>query len=157
MGETHVLYRMYDPMMKLLYVGRTINPVERLRSHRLGKDWWDEIQTITLERFDTAEDLAAAELEVIQTEHPIHNVLGGSLRMRIAEVAREIDKVYGNPPGTSLRAVYYIYWPPEQCSAHEFEIVHLMAERNLRVAKKVIAGMSVRDAWEIIDMSKVRE
>jgi hypothetical protein len=156
MSETQALYRMYDFMDKLLYVGRTVNPISRLRDHRIGKDWWDDVQTITIERFDSAEELSEAELVAIRTEHPIHNVIGGSIRMRIAETSREIDKVYGTSPGTSLKAVYDIYWPPEQCSAREFEIVHLMAERNLRVAIKVKAGMSVHDAWELIDMSRVR-
>lgn len=38
----HVLYRFYGATGQLLYVGITMNPVQRFRSHRGTKDWWCE-------------------------------------------------------------------------------------------------------------------
>lgn len=143
------LYRMYDWMGCLLYVGQTINPLNRLRDHYRGKDWWDDIVAITLEKFDTLDELIHAEREAIETEHPVYNVAGNSLRKRIAAVGRQIDDVYGNPPGTCLKSIYWVYWPPEMCTPDNFETVYAMAVRDLKVAQLVMAGVSVDDAFDL--------
>lgn len=127
------LYRMYGSPDCLLYVGRTINPISRLREHRLGKDWWDDIAAITLERFDTVKELAAAEAEAIATEHPIHNIVGNSLRMKIAAVGRQIDNIWGTPAGTSLKTLYHLFWPPELCTPEQFESVYALALSDLKI------------------------
>lgn len=146
------LYRMYDFIGCLLYVGRTISPASRLRNHRLDKDWWDDIVTIKLERFDSIAELTEAETIAIRDEHPIHNIVGDSLRNRIAAIGREIDKVYGTPPGTSLKGVYYYYWPPEQCTPHQFEVVHAMAIRDLKAARLIVTGVPASEAFDVIEM-----
>lgn len=147
------LYRMWGPMGCLLYIGRTINPPSRLREHQASKDWWDDIEAITLEHFDTLDELIAAESAAIRDEHPVHNIAGDSLRKRIAAIGLEIDECYGTLPGTSLEAIYDIYWPPEMCTPRQFEIVYAMAERNLRVAQRVMAGIALEDAFELIDQT----
>lgn len=132
---TPTLYRMHDQFGNLLYVGRTINPIGRLHDHRLGKDWWNDVAAIFLEQFDTLDELSQAEARAIENERPIHNRAGGSLRTRIAKIGLQIDELYDNPRGTSLKALYSIYWPPEQCTFEEFGIVHQIALDSLRVAR----------------------
>lgn len=75
MAETHVLYRFYGATGQLLYVGITMNPPQRFRAHRGSKDWWGDVVGITLEHYDTREDLANAERRAIQVERPLHNVV----------------------------------------------------------------------------------
>lgn len=68
-----VLYRFFDLDSVLLYVGRTINPTYRWPGHRSGKVWWDEVSTITLTRYATAEALDEAERGAIREEAPRYN------------------------------------------------------------------------------------
>ncbi|OBB15481.1 hypothetical protein A5731_00500 [Mycolicibacterium conceptionense] len=72
---SHVLYRFYSTTGQLLYVGITMNPPQRFKKHRDTKDWWTEVAGISIENYDTREDLENAERRAIQVEHPIHNVV----------------------------------------------------------------------------------
>jgi hypothetical protein len=72
----HVLYRFFDQNGRLLYIGITCNPGARFNSHRLSKTWWNEIASITLERFSTRNELMAAERSAILSELPLHNIAG---------------------------------------------------------------------------------
>lgn len=146
-----VVYRMYDEMGRLLYVGQSINSRQRMYDHSVSKDWWRDIENVRFERFETRAEMRAAEALAIRTEHPIHNVIGHSLRKQIETIGREIDKVYQTRPGTSLRSIYDIYWPPEWCTPREFEIVHAMAERDLLAAKRIRSGVPVDEAFDLID------
>jgi hypothetical protein len=70
----HFVYRCYDASGRLLYVGCSINPDDRLKEHRYFRSWWaDRIARITLESFPDQAAGQAAEKTAIQTEHPIHN------------------------------------------------------------------------------------
>lgn len=70
----HILYRHYNNPGRLLYVGITNDPPQRLRDHRQGSEWWDLVATTTYERFTSRAELMAAEQQAIRTEFPIFNV-----------------------------------------------------------------------------------
>lgn len=70
-----VLYRMFAADGRLLYVGQSINPGLRFRTHRRKQSWWRDVVTITLTHYEDAEELTRAETEAIRTENPVHNVL----------------------------------------------------------------------------------
>lgn len=72
----HTLYRFFNSRGQLLYVGITVNPAARFRDHRQQQRWWDEVRGIGLTQYATREELAAAEIRAIQTEHPAYNVAG---------------------------------------------------------------------------------
>lgn len=72
----HVLYRFFGHDRRLLYIGITCNPGARFNSHRLSKEWWSEVTSITMERFATRDELMSAERSAILTELPLHNVAG---------------------------------------------------------------------------------
>lgn len=74
-GGTHVLYRFYSVTGQLLYVGITMNPVQRFKSHKGTKDWWADVSGISIEHYDSREDLANAERRAIRVEHPLHNIV----------------------------------------------------------------------------------
>jgi predicted GIY-YIG superfamily endonuclease len=69
-----ILYRIFNSGEELLYVGATMNPSQRFQTHGSTRDWWADAATITLAHFDTFEDLAAAEIEAIEAEKPVHNL-----------------------------------------------------------------------------------
>lgn len=130
------LYRMYDVAGNVLYIGRTIQPLSRLQNHKSEKDWWEHVRHISLEHFGSAEELRRAELEAIENEHPIHNVIGKSLRNKIAAMGREIDRIHDVPEGTSLESLYFWHWPPEECSPRNFEEVYEQVKKDLMILRR---------------------
>ncbi|MEX7474234.1 GIY-YIG nuclease family protein [Mycobacterium adipatum] len=70
-----VLYRIFDSVGALLYVGATTNPGVRFRDHGDHRDWWAEAATITLEHLPTWDMLTEAEAHAIRTENPKYNHL----------------------------------------------------------------------------------
>ncbi|OBS01887.1 hypothetical protein A9W98_18060 [Mycobacterium gordonae] len=72
-GNTHVLYRFYSQTGQLLYVGITNDPHQRFAAHGIEKPWWPRVADIKIERLNSREELAAAELEAIRTENPRYN------------------------------------------------------------------------------------
>lgn len=76
MRASYTLYRFWDSHDGLLYVGRTINFVQRWSKHLGVTDWWQEIARITIEHFPDVDSLDAAEFEAIRVEKPRYNVRG---------------------------------------------------------------------------------
>jgi hypothetical protein len=71
----HCLYRMFSSCEELLYVGITLNPGARIKSHMRDKDWWNEVANVTMEKFDSREALQVAEIAAIKNESPKYNVM----------------------------------------------------------------------------------
>lgn len=69
------LYRHFDRQGRLLYVGVSLNAVNRLSQHR-DASWFQEIERITIRWLPTRESALVAEAVAIATERPIHNVAG---------------------------------------------------------------------------------
>ena len=72
--ETTDLYRHFDKAGKLLYVGISLSAIARLRAHRDSSDWYDEISTVSIEKFNTREEALEAEQRAIIEERPLRNV-----------------------------------------------------------------------------------
>jgi predicted GIY-YIG superfamily endonuclease len=70
----HVLYRMFNRDGDLLYVGLTNNPKNRFKTHSKTQEWWREVATISVQTFDSRNQLAAAESQAIKDEKPLYNV-----------------------------------------------------------------------------------
>lgn len=73
MNKRNILYRIYGDNDRLLYVGATTNPSLRFVAHQHQTIFWDEATHITLEHFDTPEELFEAEKEAIG-EDPEYNI-----------------------------------------------------------------------------------
>ncbi|WP_428956179.1 GntR family transcriptional regulator [Streptomyces sp. cg35] len=71
--ERTALYRLYDENDRLLYVGMSNEPKERMKAHAADKTWWPEVATRDFEWFGTRAEAAQAEIEAIRGEQPIHN------------------------------------------------------------------------------------
>jgi len=70
------LYRHFDQGGRLLYVGATSNPLQRLTNHKYAASWFDRIARIEIERHPTLEAALAAEAKAIKTEKPEFNIVG---------------------------------------------------------------------------------
>ena len=68
-----VLYRFFDSEGNLLYVGISNNWQQRLRQHYKDSSFHYEATCITLERFNTREQVEAAEKKAIISENPKYN------------------------------------------------------------------------------------
>jgi hypothetical protein len=69
------LYRHFDADGRLLYVGISMRPFQRLYNHDRSH-WSQDIATVRIEWFDARKDALQAELRAITTESPAHNLAG---------------------------------------------------------------------------------
>ncbi len=77
-NSTTTLYRMFDTKGRLLYVGISKSPFERLGQHRAGKEWWTEIASVTMTHYPARPDALEAEAAAITAECPIYNRAGAA-------------------------------------------------------------------------------
>jgi hypothetical protein len=68
------LYRHFDGDGRLLYVGVSLNVVNRLAQHRSGSRWYNDIKRVDVEPFETREQALNAECKAISEEHPVYNL-----------------------------------------------------------------------------------
>ena len=96
MADCHVLYRFYSATGQLLYVGITMRPPERFKSHRDTKRWWSEVSGITVENYSNRVELERAERRAIQVERPQYNVVHNGKRQPAGPPGQSTDY---NPTG----------------------------------------------------------
>ena len=70
----HYVYRLFDPADVLLYVGCSVNPEARLRTHRSDQPWSDIIDRQTVEGPFSRIEALAREAAAIADERPRFNV-----------------------------------------------------------------------------------
>jgi len=88
---SQILYRFWNDADELLYIGVTMNFVDRMRTHRREQPWSDQITKITIERFETREDVLAAEKSAIVAESPRYNNQHNSRRRSDLRLSRSGD------------------------------------------------------------------
>lgn len=69
------LYRHFDRDGALLYVGISLNSIQRTMQHRQGARWFEQIARIAIEWLPTREAAEAAERAAIKAERPKFNVV----------------------------------------------------------------------------------
>ena len=67
------LYRHFDSEGMLLYIGISFHTLFRLADHRGESSWYDNIRTVTIEKFPSREAAEQAERAAIKSELPKHN------------------------------------------------------------------------------------
>ncbi len=68
------IYRHYDVDGRLLYVGKSVQPLNRQQQHEVEAHWFNQIVKIEIQWFDLTTDMDAAERQAIATENPIFNL-----------------------------------------------------------------------------------
>jgi hypothetical protein len=74
-GDLNGLYRLYACDGSLLYIGITNDPLRRWRQHASDKEWWYEVDVITLTPFGTLDTARLVERQAIRGERPCYNVM----------------------------------------------------------------------------------
>ena len=77
------VYRLRDSDGRLLYVGASVSPRIRQSVHRSTRPWGKDVDPgrLTVDWYETEAEAAAAELEAIATEAPLHNRRGADWKM----------------------------------------------------------------------------
>ena len=68
------LYRWYDDIDLLLYVGISDELLDRVTNHVKGSPWMDFAVRSTIKRYPSRTKAAAAEVEAIKSEQPLFNL-----------------------------------------------------------------------------------
>jgi hypothetical protein len=87
------LYRHFNADQTLLYVGISLSAVYRLSQHRDAGQWFDEIASVTIEKFNTRREALLAERQAIVKENPLYNTHYKKLAQEWQEKAEEEDRV----------------------------------------------------------------
>lgn len=85
------VYRASDAAGSLLYVGITHDPDQRLKSHRYKAQWWKDASRMEWLLFPNRRAALDAEREVIDTEHPSHNVTWEEIAAKRQANKRRLD------------------------------------------------------------------
>lgn len=67
------LYRFFDATGRLLYIGATVDVIQRIEQHEKTAAWWPEVDERQIERFDSIGEARLAEAHAIHSERPIYN------------------------------------------------------------------------------------
>ena len=70
----HTLYKAYDSLGCLLYVGITYDMRVRMRGHRRTARWWGEHVYMETQVYPNRTTAYSAELQIILYESPVYNV-----------------------------------------------------------------------------------
>lgn len=97
------LYRHFDADDGLLYVGISLNYLNRLGDHRKGSPWFRLIARTTVEWFQSREEALEAERAAIMVEAPQCNVIHNrSHRLVADEPAEDLGPMPWGPVGWPL-------------------------------------------------------
>ena len=83
MGTKTALYRHFNKDNELLYVGISLNALNRLAQHKDHSHWFNNITNVQIEQFETRELALKAEREAVLKENPKHNI---KLRMPAKQI-----------------------------------------------------------------------
>lgn len=73
-SNVFVVYRIFDQVGQVLYIGCSTNVSERLKAHRATSWWRESAHSVTTEVFDTPREMRSAEVRAIRSESPVYNV-----------------------------------------------------------------------------------
>ena len=98
MWKPNSVYRHYNAEGALLYIGCSINPFMRLRSHEIASVWAVDIVRVEIERFPSSDAALDAECLAIRNEGPRFNK--SDLRWRPRKKPTKARSKYDpDPPG----------------------------------------------------------
>ncbi len=117
----HAVYRIYDDADRLLYIGVSYDPDDRLKGHKYAATWVDEYHHHDATWYDTRDEAEAAEAAAIKAEHPVYNVMHNATRdrtlrsMKIIRITPELGeanvqflKRFARESGAEVRASHVL-------------------------------------------------
>jgi hypothetical protein len=73
-NANHYVYRLYDNESRLIYVGCSHEPEQRIKRHRSTQWWAPQIAKVRVKVYPSRSAGLAAETEARNTEHPRWNI-----------------------------------------------------------------------------------
>jgi hypothetical protein len=70
----HYVYRMYAWDGRLLYVGRTYRPGQRMQAHASQSQWWAATTHVTFRAYADQAEAREVEIDAIRQDFPAYNV-----------------------------------------------------------------------------------
>jgi predicted DNA-binding transcriptional regulator AlpA len=132
-GKKPILYRHFNKIGELLYVGTSISALHRLGEHSRNSKWFNTITTITLEHFKTIQEAQNAERTAIWFEHPKHNIQHSQNRKKLASILQ-------------APCIPEDYIPDDMTNTH-FRLCHLMHYSSL--TEKLIYRLIEHDGFPV--------
>jgi excinuclease UvrABC nuclease subunit len=71
----YTVYRLYDAERNLLYVGITRNIRARFQHHTNNQPWWPSVAHVETDAVGSRDEAISKELELINSLHPMYNVV----------------------------------------------------------------------------------
>lgn len=97
------LYRHFDARGRLLYVGISTCTFVRFTQHRTRAQWFDDVVTVTIERYPTNAEAREAERMAIKNERPLFNIaIGKPVCIGGAKITRDELATVAQQAGTTL-------------------------------------------------------
>lgn len=93
--QSTAVYRCFDAVDDLLYVGMTANPDRRFAAHARYSEWWPLTARTSIEWFDSRDAAGAAEKTAIKTERPRYNGTHATSPMLALLPPRDYRRVTG--------------------------------------------------------------
>ena len=119
--EKTSLYRHYDDKNNLLYVGISLNALNRLYQHGGHSDWFDDIKIVKIEHFESRREAVNAERKAIKNEKPLYNI-----QHKISDlekIKKEKEKQQRESLANRKESLSFIY-----SSLVQFKPVHTLQE-----------------------------
>lgn len=104
------LYRHFDKEGNLLYVGISLSAMGRLVSHKRDANWFDDIASVTIEKFKTRSAAEKAERKAIQNEIPKHNTMRYKVPKKKKRKAAKIRAIKSIEPIVSRKEKLDAFW-----------------------------------------------
>lgn len=93
------VYRLYDVLGRLIYVGIASDFDKRFAQHRQFKDWWPQVARKDVIWFDNRYDALYEEAWAIETEGPVYNEKVGADPIGLMVIHREPYRPCAGPRG----------------------------------------------------------
>ena len=135
MKDSTQLYRHFDKDNKLLYVGISVDALDRLQSHRSQAFWFDKIRKITIEDYSTRKEALKAEREAAEKESPIYNIsLTDKCKIRHERLSATLNQQPTDED--SLRKILNKFWTIESYK-NNFRITYGLSNKRSIVVENM--------------------
>ena len=132
-NKSPVLYRHFNKIGELLYIGISMSSMHRLGEHSRNATWFKNIATISLEHFSKMSQAREAEKTAIWFEKPKHNIQHNKNPKTLAPLLQ----------GPLIPEDYI----PDNMKDTHFRLIHVMQYTTL--SKSLINKIIERDGFPV--------
>jgi hypothetical protein len=172
------LYRLFNAVGELLYIGITGNMNKRFEKHvELHHPWWPEVARCTIEFYPDRVSLKTAESSAIYLEQPIHNEQHRSGKTHLAALKRasrppRVTRTFGGTAGVERVAVVDVDYGLRELRAsnaetraqrssdliakHQVAIAELSQLRLSALNELMAEGWTSKDVADLLNVSITR-